>query len=86
MYLPISDMSFPCLLAVFVAAASPCLGQATFNPKNIGDGNSNYSLGVPLDLSKLLGNRGFAMSPGDADFDGLGSMLHVLYDLHDNFP
>ena len=58
---------------VCIVASVPVLSQATFNPKNVAQGSSSYPSAVQLSLSNLFNNRGFAMSPGDADFDGLGS-------------
>ncbi|KAI0475354.1 glycoside hydrolase [Xylariaceae sp. FL0804] len=46
-------------------------GGLVINPKNADNGAAGPS--VPLDLTALRDNRGFAMFPGDADFDGIGS-------------
>jgi alpha-L-fucosidase len=39
------------------------------NPKNSNDGKSGAT-SIPIDLSELVNNRAFGMSPGDANFDG----------------
>jgi alpha-L-fucosidase len=67
--------SYAALLA-FVPFA---LGQGglVINPKNAGDGAAANS--VPIDISGLVNNRGFAMSPGDANFDGIHSGYPAQY-------
>ncbi|KAL9091437.1 MAG: hypothetical protein Q9165_004823 [Trypethelium subeluteriae] len=57
-----------CVLTLLPAV----FGQTTFNPKNAAQGSSSYSSTLSLDISNLFNNRGFAMTPGDADFDGIG--------------
>lgn len=80
------------IVLVCLVVSMQVLAQATFNPKNIAQGSSNYPSAFQLDLSSLYNNRGFAMSPGDADFDGLGSkysldrrqrkfLFNLLFDL-----
>jgi len=63
-----------------------CLAQGglVVNPKNADDsGNGGQSL--PIDISGLVGNRAFAMSPGDADFDGIHSGYPAQYLPQENF-
>jgi len=63
-----------------------CLAQGglVVNPKNADDsGNGGQSL--PIDISGLVGNRAFAMSPGDADFDGIHSGYPAQYLPLENF-
>ncbi|THY27539.1 glycoside hydrolase [Aureobasidium pullulans] len=49
-------------------------GGLVINPKNAGLHQvGSHASSVPIDLSSMLNNRAFAMSPGDADFDGLHS-------------
>ena len=61
-------------LCFYVVALIPVvLPQATFNPQNVAQGSSSNPSAVSLDISTLFNNRGFAMSPGDANFDGIGS-------------
>ncbi|KAK5744937.1 hypothetical protein LTR17_001688 [Elasticomyces elasticus] len=52
-------------------------GGLVINPKNADDGVTADSL--PIDISGLVNNRGFAMTPGDADFDGLHSGYPAQY-------
>lgn len=65
---------------IFLAFLSFCLTsntqQALLNPKNIAYGysSSDNAPSVQVDLTDLFDNRGFAASPGNADFDGLHSM------------
>lgn len=52
--------------------ASAAMGfDLVVNPKNAQDSSTSQSL--PVDISKLRNNRGFAMSPADANFDGTQS-------------
>lgn len=55
-------------------------GDVLINPKSQDDGASGVR-SYPIDLSGMVNNRGFAMSPEDADFDG----LHSGYPAH-NLP
>ena len=48
-------------------------GQALFNPKNVDSGSSGSNPSMPLDLSNLYNNRGFAMKPNDSNLDGTGT-------------
>ena len=59
-------------------------GGLVVNPKNADDGTGSVS-SVPIDLSHLVNNRGFAIKPGDADFDGLGSGYPAQYLPPSNF-
>lgn len=54
------------------------------NPKNANDGVSGIA-SIPIDLSGLVNNRGFAMSPGDANFDTLHSGYPAQYLPPSNF-
>lgn len=47
--------------------------QALFNPKNVDTSYKVVNPSFPVDLSSLYSNRGFAMKPNDANFDGSGS-------------
>lgn len=57
-----------------------CLAQdgLVINPKNADDGGGN-GRSMSLDISDLLNNRAFGMSPGDANFDGLHSGYPAQY-------
>lgn len=55
-----------------VAPLALAQGDIVLNPKNADDGASGVR-SLPLDLSSLRNNRAFAMSPGDANFEGLNS-------------
>ena len=44
--------------------------ELVINPKKAQD--SSVGPSIPIDISKLRDNRGFAMKPGDANFDGTG--------------
>jgi alpha-L-fucosidase len=57
-------------LALLVAAVR---AQVVFNPS------------VPLDISTLYNNRGFAMKPGDANLDDLGNAYPAQYPPPQNF-
>ena len=46
--------------------------QAVFNPKNVAS-SYNGTSSFPVDLSALYNNRGLAVKPNDASFDGHGS-------------
>ena len=59
-------------------------GGLVVNPKNAHDGVSGAA-SIPIDLSKLVNNRGFAMSPGDANFDGIHSGYPAQYLPASNF-
>lgn len=48
-------------------------GGLVINPRNKDDNESGGSGSLPIDLSDLVNNRAFAMSPGDADYDGMHS-------------
>lgn len=66
--------------AVLTSLFSLCIAQdgLVINPKNAdhgGDGGAS----LPVDLSDLVNNRAFAMSSGDADFDGLHSGYPAQY-------
>jgi alpha-L-fucosidase len=60
-------------------------GGLVVNPKN-----ADYSIGstassVQLDLTGLVNNRAFAKTPGDANFDGIGSGYPAQYLPQQNF-
>ena len=59
-------------------------GGLVVNPKNADDGGSGIA-SIPVDLSGLVDNRGFAMSPGDANFDGIHSGYPAQYLPPSNF-
>lgn len=71
------------LLFNFLIGLVPlCLAQEGFviNPKNADDnGNGGDRGSLPLDISDLVDNRAFAMSPGDANFDGMHSGYPAQY-------
>lgn len=58
------------------------LCQVLFQPQNA---VKSYSKGysVAIDISTLFNNRGFGEHPGDANFDGIHSMLFPLYPFSD---
>jgi alpha-L-fucosidase len=47
--------------------------QVLFNPKNVDSGSSGTNPSMPLDISNLYNNRGFAMKPNDSNLEGHGS-------------
>ncbi|TKA25115.1 hypothetical protein B0A50_06180 [Salinomyces thailandicus] len=59
-------------------------GGLVVSPKNAEDGSTQMA-SLSVDLSSLRNNRAFAMSPGDADFDGLHSGYPAKYLPHSNF-
>lgn len=67
-------------LAVLLTSLPLALAQGglVVNPKNADDGGGGIS-SVPIDLSGLANNRGFAMNPGDANFDGIHSGYPAQY-------
>lgn len=68
------DIAF--LLAVCIIGVQ---AQVVFNPKNVDFGSSGGNPSIPLDLSGLYNNRGFAMSPNDSNLDGYGSGYPAQY-------
>ena len=52
--------------------------QATFNPQYADNGGTNLA-SLPLDISSLFDNRGFAMKPNDANFDQLNNGYPAQY-------
>lgn len=64
------------ILPVISGAAGP-----TYNPQYVNDGQSGHDAAssIPMKISNLFNNRGFAMSPGDANFDGLHSGYPAEY-------
>ena len=81
-------------LAALLRLASLAAGfDLVINPKKAQDSSGGDTMVV--DISKLRNNRGFAMSPGDADFDGNNFAYpaqflpdeHLVYDgINYNFP
>lgn len=69
-------------IGLFISAVQ---AQAVFNPKNVDAGSSGSNPSFPVDISSLYNNRGFANSPGDADFDGLGNAYPAQYLPPSNF-
>ncbi len=67
-----------------LAALSSAQGGLVVNPKNAYDGVFGIK-SVPIDLTALRNNRGFAMSPGDANFDGVHSGYPAQYLPPENF-
>ena len=59
-------------------------GGLVVNPKNADDGSSQMA-SIPIDLTEFRNNRAFAMSPGDADFDGIHSGYPADYLPDSNF-
>ena len=70
-------MKPPVCLSLGLLPVALAQGGLVINPRNAQDGSSATSL--PIDLSGLVNNRGFAMTPGDADFDGLHSGYPAQY-------
>ena len=56
-------------MVLILLRSTLALGGLVINPKNANDG-SGGTASVPIDLSGLVNNRAFALSPGDANFDG----------------
>lgn len=74
--------SIVCLLGIVPLALAQ--GGLVVNPKNAYDGKSGIQ-SVPIDVSHLVNNRAFAMSPGDANFEGLHSGYPAQYLPPSNF-
>ncbi|KAI9685859.1 MAG: hypothetical protein M1822_004137 [Bathelium mastoideum] len=72
-------------IVCIVAVVPTVLTQATFNPQNVVKGSTNYPSAVSLNISTLFNNRAFGMSPGDANFDGIGSGYPAQYLPPSNF-
>ena len=75
-------LSFSLVIALLPLALAQ--GGLVVNPKNANDGPSGIS-SLPMDLSQPVNNRGFAMTPGDANFDGLHSGYPAQYLPASNF-
>jgi alpha-L-fucosidase len=60
-------------------------GGLVVNPKNVGLQVGSRASSVPINLSSLVNNRAFAMTPGDADFDGVHSGYPAQYLPDSNF-
>ena len=75
-------LSTKLLLSVFPVALAQ--GGLVVNPKNADDGTGGTA-SMPMDLSKLVNNRGFGISPNDANFDGYGSGYPAKYLPPSNF-
>jgi alpha-L-fucosidase len=68
-------MIWSTIIALSVLPWAIAQGGLVINPKNADD-NASGSGGaesVPIDISSMFNNRAFAMTPGDADFDGIHS-------------
>lgn len=63
-----SKMNFLVLLFSLPLAQT----QVLLNPKYVDSGSSSGNPSIPLDISSLYNNRGFAMKPNDSNFDGNG--------------
>lgn len=68
--------------ALLIAATQ---AQVVFNPKNVDGGSSGSNPSIPLVISSLYNNRGFAMGPGDANLDNLGNADPAQYLPPQNF-
>ncbi|KAM0716787.1 hypothetical protein Q7P37_008232 [Cladosporium fusiforme] len=66
--------------AILAISSSLCAAQdgLVINPKNA-DHHGSGERTIPVDLTDLRNNRAFAMSPGDADFDGIHSGYPAQY-------
>ena len=74
-------------LSAFILGLLPLAlaqGGLIVKPQNADDGSGQVS-SIPMDLSSLVNNRAFALTPGDADFDGLGSGFPAQYLPSTNF-
>ena len=60
-------------------------GGLVINPKNAGLQVGSHPASVPIDLSSMVNNRAFAMTPGDANFDGIHSGYPAQYLPDSNF-
>lgn len=62
-------------------------GGLVINPKKADDSESgsNSAASMPMDISSLRNSRAFAMSPGDANFDGIHSGYPAQYLPESNF-
>lgn len=72
------------LAALTGMATAVELGGLVINPKS-SPGSRGSIPSQPVDISTLRNNRGFGMSPNDADFDGLGSSYPAQYLPSENF-
>lgn len=59
-------------------------GGLVVNPKNANDAQQS-AVSLPIDLSALVNNKGFGMTPGEANFDGLHSGYPAQYVPASNF-
>jgi hypothetical protein len=78
--------------ALLIAAMQ---AQVVFSPKNVDAGSSGSNPSIPLDISRLYNNRGFAIGLGDANLDNLGNAYpaqhlppqNIIYDgINFTFP
>ncbi|KAH0267099.1 glycoside hydrolase family 29 protein, partial [Aureobasidium melanogenum] len=60
-------------------------GGLVINPKNAGLQVGSHPSSVPIDLSSMVNNRAFAMTPDDANFDGIHSGYPAQYLPDSNF-
>ncbi|KUI62553.1 Tissue alpha-L-fucosidase [Cytospora mali] len=74
----------PLLMALLGLQAAVGQDTALVNPKN-SPGVSGSISSLPIDISSLRDNRGFAMRPNDANFDDLGSGYPAQYLPAENF-
>lgn len=75
---------FHLLFLAGLAAAAGSDSGLVVNPKN-SPGVSGSISSMPIDISSLRNNRGFAMSPNDADFDGMGASYPARFLPAENF-
>ncbi|KAI5193504.1 glycoside hydrolase [Aureobasidium subglaciale] len=69
-----SALSYPKLALLGLVPLALGQGGLVINPKNAGlQQAGSHASSVPIDLSGMVNNRAFAMTPGDADFDGIHS-------------
>jgi alpha-L-fucosidase len=82
-------MIYPSFLVLGAIGLLPLtLGQGglVINPKNAAlDQVGSHSSSTLIDLSSMVNNRAFAMTPGDANFDGIHSGYPAKYLPESNF-
>jgi alpha-L-fucosidase len=69
----------------FALLTAATRAQVVFNPKIVDTGSSGSNPSIPLDISSLYNNRGFAMWPEDANLDNLGNAYPAQYLPPQNF-
>jgi alpha-L-fucosidase len=74
-------MMWSTVAAIGLVRWAAAQGGLVINPKNADDNSlgSGGTASIQVDLSSMVNNRAFAMTPGDADFDGIHSGYPAQY-------